>query len=342
MFRFEHPYYLYSLGAVLMLLLLQYWIKQHRIKTIKSIAEPSLWPSLIPGFDQKQLNLRSGLWLGGITLLIVALSNPQWGVRKEKVEIKSTDIYLALDISNSMLAQDIKPNRLERAKLWAESLIKNLASDRIGTILFAGNAFLQSPLTTDYGSVTMFIRSAHPELITTQGTNLEDAILTGLENYSEDQEAQRVMLILSDGEDGEESNAKAMAAAQKAREKNIALFTIGVGTAEGAPIPIGSNNMEDYKRDETGKPIVTHLNQTILQNLAQATNGKYYSIQDGETVINTIKDELANMEKQRIAERAYSEFESYFPYFLIPGLLLLLLEFMIGIQWFKPYKKMTL
>lgn len=340
MFRFEHPEFLYALGLVIILLLLEYFVKRNRMKSIDKLGVKSLWPTLIPGYDPKVLAWRSSLWLAGLGLLILSMSNPQWGIRKENVEIKSTDIYLAMDISNSMLSEDIKPNRLERAKLWAESMIKNLASDRVGVILFAGNAFLQSPLTTDYGSATMFIRSASPDMISTQGTNLEDAINTALENFSDDQEAQRVLLILSDGEDNEESNSKAIEAAEKAKEKNVALFTIGVGTVNGGLIPIPySNNMENYKRDETGKPILTKLNQAVLQYLAQVTKGKYYSIENGDAIIGAIKNELANMEKQRIAERAYSEFESYFVYFLIPGLLLLMLEYLLSIHWFRRFKK---
>lgn len=346
MFRFEHPVFLYyGLGLVVLLVLLEFLIKKKRLQVINKLAGKSLWSNLIPGFDPKKLAWRSLLWLSGMTLLILAMSNPQWGIRKEKVEIKSTDIYIAMDISNSMLCEDIKPNRLERAKLWAESLIKNLASDRVGTILFAGNAFLQSPLTTDYGSVTMFIRSAHPDLITTQGTNLEEAISTALENFSNEKDVQRVLFILSDGEDNataEESAPQAVAAAYKAKEKNVAIFTVGAGTTEGGLIPmVTPNRMEEYKRDETGKPVVTKLNVGTLQNLSRLTNGKYYSLQDGDAVLSEIKLELANMEKQRIAERSYSEFESYFQYLLIPGLMLLLIEFLLAIRWFKRFKKVA-
>jgi len=330
MFKFEHPVFLYyGLGLVVLLILLEFLIKQKRLKAIGKLAWKSLWSNLIPGFDPNKLAWRSRLWLSGMTLLILAMSNPQWGIRKEKVEIKSTDIYIAMDISNSMLCEDIKPNRLERAKLWAESLIKNLASDRVGTILFAGHAFLQSPLTTDYGSATMFIRSAHPELISTQGTNLEKAISTALENFSNEKDVQRVLFILSDGEDNataEENAPQAIAAAEKAKEKNVAIFTVGTGTTAGGLIPVFTpNNMEEYKRDETGKPVVTKLNMGTLQNLSRLTNGKYYSIQDGDAVLSDIKSELANMQKQRIAERTYSEFESYFQYLLVPGLSGLLL-----------------
>lgn len=339
MFRFEHPGFLYLCGLVLVLAGLQFYLKKKQVSRLKKLAGESLWPSLVPGFNPKTNALRSMLWLGGIFLIILALSNPQWGVRKEKVEIKSTDIYLALDISNSMLAEDIKPSRLERAKLWSESLIMSLAGDRIGTILFAGNAFLQSPLTQDYGSATMFIRSAYPDLISTQGTNLQDAIQTGLDHFSEDQEAQRVILILSDGEDHEDSRQDALAAAAKAREKNVALFTIGVGTEAGGLIPIKSNNLEDYKRDETGRPITTRLQESVLKELAETSRGKYYSMRDGDAIIPAIKSELANMEKQRLAERSYSEFESYFPYFLFPGLILLVFEFLLGIRWFDRFKK---
>lgn len=347
MFRFEHPVFLYyGFGLVVLLIFLEFLIRKKRLKVINKLAGQSLWSNLIPGYDPKKLAWRSALWLSGMSLLILAMSNPQWGIRKEKVEIKSTDIYIAMDISNSMLCEDIKPNRLERAKLWAESLIKNLASDRVGTILFAGHAFLQCPLTTDYGSATMFIRSANPELITAQGTNLEEAISTALDNFSNEKDVQRVLFILSDGEDNatdEESAPQAIAAANKAKEKNVAIFTVGAGTTTGGLIPVVTpSHMEEYKRDESGKPVVTKLNAGTLQNLSRLTKGKYYSLQDGDAVLNDIKFELANMEKQRIAERAYSEYESYFQYLLVPGLMLLLIEFLLAIQWFKRFKKVAL
>ncbi len=336
MFRFEHPYYLMALILIFVLVASQFVVNKMQAAKLNRLAHPNLWRSLVPGFDHKLLRRRSWFWLGGMALVLFSLSNPQWGVRKEKIEIKSTDIFICQDISNSMLSEDIKPNRLERSKLWAESLIRSLASDRVGVVLFAGNAFLQSPLTTDYGAATMFIRSAHPELITTQGTSIGDAIQVCMDNFGNENEAQKVILLLTDGEDQDEN---AMAIARKAKEKNIGVFTIGIGTPEGGLIPILIHNASDYKRDETGKPIQTKLNAKFLQELAGAAQGKYFWINDGEAIVSILKDEIANMTKQRVAERSYSEYESYFPYFLFPGLILLLIEYLMSIRWFERLKK---
>ncbi len=330
MFRFEHPIYLYGLVGLALLYLAQMNIRKNRLDALKRFSPDGLWSQLIPSYDVKYIFRRSTIWLSGVALLILALSNPQWGVRKEKVEIKSTDLFIAIDVSNSMLSDDIKPNRLERSKLWAESLIRGLAGDRVGIVLFAGHAFLQSPLTTDYGSATMFVRSAHPDMITRQGTNISDALVSCMENYSKEDEAQKVIVLITDGED---HDLHAMESAVKAKNKNIAIYAIGAGTPEGGMIPVSISNMQDYKRDETGKPVQTKLNKPFLSDLAQSTLGKYYSLENGESIIQSIKADISNMSKQRIAERAYSEYESYFPYLLFPALLLLLTDYLLSIKW---------
>lgn len=336
MFRLEHPVFLNLIALILVLAFLQRYVLKSAINKLERFASKSLWTGLIPNFDVKKNNLRSLLWIIGLGLIVLAMSNPQWGTRKEKIEIKSTDIYVVLDISNSMRCNDIKPNRLERAKLWCESLIRSLSNDRIGTVLFAGHAFLQSPLTTDYGSATMFVRSAVPDLITTQGTNISDAINTCLENFPKNDETQKVIILLSDGEDHDEL-AKDLA--DKAKQNNVSIFTIGTGTTQGGLIPIQLQGMQDYKRDETGKPVQTKLNKDILVSIAQSTHGKYFSMDDGDAIIPLIKSEIANMTKQRVAERAYSEYESHFPYLLFPGLICLLAEFLFSIQWFDRFKR---
>ncbi len=330
MFKFEHPQYLFGLIGVVCLALAYYRIKRNRLSTLRRLSENGLWASLIPNYNETTLTRRSIVWLIGMTLLVISLSNPQWGLRKEKVEIKSTDVFIALDVSNSMLSDDLKPNRLERSKLWAESLVRSLAGDRIGIVLFAGHAFLQSPLTTDYGSATMFIRAAHPDMITRQGTNISDALITCLDNFSKEDEAQKVILLISDGED---HDLHAMESAGKAKGKNAVIYSIGAGTPEGGLIPVQINNLADYKRDETGKPVQTKLNKPFLTALAQSTSGKYYSMENGEPIILSIKADIANMTKQRIAERAYTEYESYFHYFLFLALILLVTEYLMSIKW---------
>ncbi|MEP7269321.1 MAG: VWA domain-containing protein [Saprospiraceae bacterium] len=339
MFRLEHPILLVLLVAIAIAGAMSYWHRKSSYSKLAGLASDSLWKGLLPSLDFRIQKFRSWLWLLGLALVVLSLSNPQWGTRKEKVEIKSTDIYLVLDISNSMLCNDIKPNRLERGKLWAESLIRSLASDRVGIVLFAGHAFLQSPLTTDYGSAAMFVRSASPDLITTQGTNISDAIKTCLENFPKNDEAQKVIVLLSDGEDHDEWTADLSI---KAKDQNVAIYTIGTGTLNGGLIPIQTQGLEDYKRDETGKPVQTKLNAEILTSIATDTHGKYYSIEQGDQVIKNIKDDISNMTKQRVAERAYSEYESYFPYLLFPGFILLLAEYLFSIKWFDRFKKTAL
>jgi Ca-activated chloride channel homolog len=337
MFRLEHPYYLVGL-LILIPLFIGYWYQWKRAqKRLVTFASTHLWKSLVPDFAISFARRNAWLWLAGIGLIILALANPQWGIRKEKIEIKSTDIYLALDISNSMLAEDIKPNRLERTKLWAESFVRELANDRIGIVLFAGHAFLQSPLTTDYGSAALFIRSAQPDLITTQGTNISDAIATCLENFPATEDAQKVIILLSDGENHDELASNIGA---QAKAKNVVIYTIGTATEQGGLIPISQQGMQDYKRDETGAPIQSKLDAAILRHIASSTRGSYHAIEAGNASILQIKSEIADMTKQRVAERAYTEYESYFIYLLIPGIICLVLEFLFTVHAF--HKKVSI
>ena len=327
MFRFEHPAYLYALVLLPMLavLFLLYW--QWRKRALSRFAQGSLMPQLMPGASRYKHPVKFLLLLLGLTFLIVSAANPQWGSKRDKVKRKSVDVLIALDISTSMYADDIAPNRLERAKKFAEKLVEKLKGERIGLILFAGSAYLQMPITTDYAAAELFIRSTSPDLAGTQGTALAEAINLARRSYSEENQAHKALVLITDGEDHE---GEATDAAQQARDEGIIQFTVGVGTEEGSFIPVVINGREDYKRDESGQPVRSKLNEPMLQELAKEGDGAYFHIERGDAVADALQKRIDQMEKQELEVRAFSSFNSYFQYFLAGGLLLILVEFVIS------------
>ena len=239
---------------------------------------------------------------------------------------KSSDVFIALDISQSMMAKDISPNRLERGKRIAQNLIQALKGNRIGLIYFAGNAYLQMPLTNDYSAAQLFASSANTEQASTQGTAISEAINLALRAYEEGKANQKAMIILTDGESHDD---EAVNAAREAVSKGLNVYTIGIGTSEGAFVPYKTQSGEQYKRDESGQPVTSILNQEMIKNLANAGGGKSYLIGEGNSIITGIKREIDQLEKQEVEQRAFTDYNSYFQYLIAVGLLLLVLQYLI-------------
>ena len=335
MFRFENPYYLYALLVVpvmvVLYLLFLKWKKQARSR----LGESALIASLMPEASNYRPSIKFGLLLLALSILFIGWANPQWGSKKEEVKRKSVDVMIALDISTSMYAEDIPPNRMERAKRFAEGLVEALKGERIGLILFAGSAYLQMPVTTDYAAAKLFVRSATPDLAGTQGTVIGDAIKLARKSFEEEDGYHKALIVISDGED---HDGEAFEQATTAREDGIFLFTIGVGTSEGGFIPISIRGRDDYKRDQTGRPVRSQLNEEMLDDLARKGGGSYFHIADGEAVAESIKERIEQMEKRELEVRSFTEYNSYFQYFVGIGLLLILFEFLISyrrVGWTK-------
>jgi len=327
MFQFENIEYLYLIITIPVLMLLYYffriWIKRESAR----LSDDKLFKRLSPNYSVVRKNLKFGLLLLSILFLCIAWANPQWGSRKEKVKAKSSDVFIALDISQSMMAEDISPNRLERSKRLAQNVIRSLRGNRIGLIYFAGSAYLQMPLSSDYSAAEIFIQSANTNQAGTQGTAIADAINLALRAFEEDVDYQRALIIITDGEN---HDSDAMEAARQAKERGLAIFTIGVGTEEGGFVPFVDRGRESYKRDQSGNPIKSILNVQLLKELADNSNGEYFLIQEGNQIINDIKAEVEKIEKQEMEQRSFSEYESYFQYFLALGILLLIIEYLIS------------
>ena len=258
MFRFElanHLMWLWIIPAIIVIYVLYLGIRK---KQRAQLGESVLLKKLIPGEVPRRSHIKIGLITAAILTLIVAYANPQWGNKKEKVTARSSDVFIALDISQSMMAEDISPNRLERAKRLSQNLIRALKGNRIGLIYFAGNAYLQMPLSSDYSAAQLFVSSANTRQATTQGTAIGEAISLGLRAYEEGKANQRAMIIITDGEN---HNEQAINLAREARETGMVIYTIGVGTTEGAFIPFETRSGEQYKRDDDGNPVRSMLNQ---------------------------------------------------------------------------------
>lgn len=258
-------------------------------------------------------------------MLVIALSNPQWATKREKVKAMGSDVFIALDISQSMMVKDIPPNRLERAKKLVEQMILELKGNRIGLIFFAGEAYIQMPLTADYAAALMFLKSANTGQIASQGTAIVEAIQIADNSFSEDRDHQRALVIITDGED---HDGEAVAKAKEVYEMGMHVFTYGVGTADGDFVPYTNRmGVETYKMDRDGEYVRSKVNIQLLDEIASAGGGKYYSILGGESTVEDLVSQLENIEKREMEQRSFTAFDSYFQYFLIFGILFLVLEF---------------
>jgi Ca-activated chloride channel family protein len=317
MFRFEHPGFFW-LAILAAMVVLFYYIRRYlnrkswlawgtETSNQKVIADQRIRPQWA--------------WLGLITMLLltIAATNPQWGYRSVAVETKSADIYLALDISNSMLAEDIAPNRLERARRIALDLSTRFKSDRVGLILFAGNAYIQSPLTTDWHAIQLFLNAADPDQAGTQGTSIGAALRLILRSDEDENASQGAIVILTDGEDHDQDAPDAV---EEASDAGWVTHIIGVGTEAGATIPVSYDGQKDVKRDETGQPVTTALNRALMVNLAQKGNGKYFDA-NSAGLMEALEKELTGIERSQLEKRSFTDHRSYFQWFLIPAICLL-------------------
>ncbi len=328
MFRFEHPEYLYALALLPILAVFYLLMQRARRHAFRRFASHRLLGELMPDASRYKHSLKLILLMLALAFLIVGWSNPQWGTKKEAVEQRSADVFIALDISQSMLATDVPPSRLERARRFVQQLVEGLAGERIGLILFAGNAYLQMPLTTDYAAAELFVRSANPDMAPTQGTAIGEAIRLAERSFEPEQANHKALIVVTDGENHE---GEALEAAAEAADNGLLLFAIGVGTPEGGLIPMQLGGRMDYKRDQTGNPVRTRLNEDMLTDLAATGNGLYANLAAGDAaIIEALRNRIDQMEKRALEQRIFSEYESYYAYFLGMALALLVFEFVIS------------
>jgi Ca-activated chloride channel family protein len=326
LFRFEHPDFLQLLWLLpaicLMLLYFQVW----RNNMLGRLGSPATVSRLMQGFSARRFWAKNLIVLSALTLLIIAFANPQRGAKKQQMMQKSADVFIAMDISQSMLARDVAPNRLELSKVFVQKLVHALEGERIGLIFFAGSAFLQMPLSTDYPFILQSVRNADPDLITTQGTAIPAAIDLAVKSF-DPEPAGRALVLITDGENFEDD---VISHAETAFDDGIVFYPVGAGTASGGNIPITTNGFTDYKRDENGAIVQTKLDESMLVKLAAAGGGRVFNISQDEAAVSALKREIDGLQKRDIEVRSFAEFESWYQWFLFPALLLLLLDAWIG------------
>ncbi|MDO6817944.1 VWA domain-containing protein [Zobellia sp. 1_MG-2023] len=341
MIQLDEKIYFYLLAIIpviiVLFVLLQLWKK----RTQKKFAETQLLKRLSPDKSNFKSGLKLLFFLLGLAFLTLGLVNPKIGTKLETVKREGVDVVFAVDVSKSMLAEDIAPNRLEKAKRLVSEIINQLASDRIGIIAYAGQAFPQLPITTDYGAAKMFLQSMNTDMLTSQGTAINEAINLATTYYNDEEQTNRVLFILSDGEDHSEGDAKD--AVEKAVEEGIRIFTIGVGKTKGAPIPIKRNGVvESLKKDSQGEVVITKLNEDVLIDIAEEGNGEYINGANTEEAVEYIKDQLLQMDKKEFEAKQFAEFKDQFQWFLGIGLLFLLLDIFVLNKRTKWFKKLNL
>ena len=327
--RFEHPEYLYGLLVIPLLVIIYILFRLAQKKRFERFAQIGMRDQLVPSYSTRRANFKFVIFLLMVSSIILALANLQSGSKMEEVKHEGIDLYLAIDVSNSMNAEDIVPSRLERSKQAINKLIADMKGDRIGVIVFADKAFVQLPITTDYSAARMFLSTINTSLVASQGTAIAEAINLALKSFPEE-EHSRAIVIISDGEDHE--NDAAVKAAQEAAKQGVHVYTIGMGLPDGAPIPEYNQygNQVGYRRDRNGNTIITRLDEQMLQKIAAAGNGIYVRASNSNVGLGKIYDDINKLDKSEIDAKVFTDYEDQFQWFVAVAIILLLLEVLIS------------
>ena len=320
MLRFEDPIYLWMLLIIPILVLVRFIVWRKRKRNLRKFGDPSLLKEMMPDVSKYRPTIKFCLLLSAITILIFMIARPQVGSKISHEKREGIEVLIALDISNSMLAQDVIPSRLEKSKLLIEDLVDHFTNDKVGLVVFAGDAFVQLPITNDYVSAKMFLQNINPSLITTQGTDLARAISLSQSCFTQREHIGRAIIVITDGEDHE---GGALEVAREAYKKGINVFILGVGTSKGAPIPDGNGG---YLKDNSGQTVLSALNEHMCQQVAKAGNGVYIHVDNTSDAQEKLNKELSKLQSGISDTVVYSEYNEQFQIFGIILLLLLIVE----------------
>lgn len=323
MINFAQAQYLLLIFLIPVFFVIQALLLRRRRRKIRKFGDERLVNQMMPSYSKSKVWVRLTLFSIGFFFFVIGLSRPQIGARLKEREIKGSEIIIAIDVSNSMLAEDYSPNRLDRAKLAVSRLVDKLRDDRIGLVIFAGTSFVQLPVTTDYVSAKMFLNSIDTGSIPIQGTALGDAITTCIRSFSEQSDKSRAIILITDGENHEDNPVEA---AEMAAEMGIKVFTIGVGSPEGKPIPMNG----ELLKDKNGEIVVTRLDEAVLQEIAAKGNGAYVRAGNSEFGLNPILDDLKKLEEETYTSVVFEEYDEQFMYFLAIALFFFVLEMLVG------------
>lgn len=319
MFRFEDPKYLWLLLIVPCLLIVRLVVDYRKRSKLRKFGDIELIKRLSPDVSKYRPLFKFALVLSALALMIVMLARPQFGTKISQDNRHGIEAIIALDISNSMMAKDVVPTRLDKSKLLVENLVDNFTNDKIGLVVFAGEAFVQLPITTDYVSAKMFLQDINPSLIATQGTDIARAIRLAMSSFTQKNNTGKAVILITDGEDHE---GGAKEAAEEARKKGINVFILGVGSTAGAPIPYENG----YLTDNTGKTVMTALNEDMCREVARAGNGTYLHVDNTNDAQEALNKEISKLQKGETENVVYSEYDEQFQAFAILILILLTME----------------
>ena len=320
MFRFEDPIYLYLLALIPLLALIRFFMVHQQKKRLRKFGDPELVRQLMPNVSRFRPMVKFYLLLGALALLIVVLARPQLGTKISHEKRTGIETIICMDISNSMLAEDVTPSRLDRAKMMVENLVDHFTNDKIGLIVFAGEAFVQLPITSDYVSAKMFLSSINPSMLSTQGTDIAAAITMASHSFTQEENIGKAIIVITDGEDHE---GGALEAAKEAKERGMNTYVLGVGSPNGAPIPTGTG---DYMKDNSGQTVMSALNEDMCRQLADAGSGAYIHVENNSNAQEQLDNALYKLAKKETSSTIYSDYDEQFQAVAIIVLLLLILE----------------
>jgi Ca-activated chloride channel family protein len=327
MFRFENTYMLYFLFLLPILVLLFHLVLKQKKKAIAEFGESELMQTLMPTASKSKPVWKFYIFLTAIAFIILGLARPQFGSKLQEVKRKGVEIMIALDVSNSMNATDIQPSRLERAKQVLAKLVDKLTDDKIGLIVFAGDAYTQIPITTDYVSAKMYLNNLTTGIVPVQGTAIGKAINLAESSFPSNSELQKVIIIITDGENHEDDPVES---AKKAYEKGILVYTLGMGLPEGAPIPEGAANSLNFKKDQQGNTVMSKLDEITLQKVAVAGGGEYIRANNSQAGLNNLFSKVDKLNKKEYDAKIFAEYDDQYQYFFGFAILLLLIDLVIA------------
>ncbi|MDH6311819.1 Ca-activated chloride channel family protein [Parabacteroides sp. PFB2-10] len=336
MFRFANPDYLYLLFILPVLIGFYIYSMTSKRKAIKRYGNPALLSELMPEVSPKRQHLKFWLSFSAIAIMIFVIAGPQFGSKLETVKRQGVEIMVCLDVSNSMLAEDVAPNRLEKAKQMLSRLTDGFTNDKVGLIVFAGDAFTQLPITSDYASAKMFLSSINPSMVSSQGTAIGAAINLALRSFTPNEASDKTILLITDGENHEDD---AIGAAKKAAERGIHINIVGIGSTQGVPIPVGGNN---FLKDKEGTVVVTKLNEQMCQEIAAAGSGMYVRADNTNSALKAVQNEIEKMNKAELDSKVYSEYNEQFQLLAWIVLFLLIVELLTLDRKNRVFRKVRL
>ena len=325
MFRFANPDFLYLFFLLPVLVGVYLYYNHRRRQNIRKYGDPALLQELMPTVSKYRPDVKFWLTFSALALCIFMLARPQFGSKMETVKRSGVEAVIALDISNSMLAEDVTPSRLEKAKKLISRLVDTFNNDKVGMIVFAGEAFTQLPITSDYVSAKMFLESISPNLISTQGTDIGAAIRLAMKSFTPNEGVGRAIVVITDGENHE---GGALEAAKEAAEKNMQVFILGIGSPDGSPIPV-ERSSNDFRKDKDGNVIVTRLNEQMCQEIAKAGNGMYIRVDNSNSAERILNEEIGKLAKEDVESQVFTDFDEQFQVLAWLVLILLVVEMLI-------------